>query len=121
MSSIRLHIRDVSEELVASLDKICKAEGYSSRSKLIVEILERYVVVSDKVYSEAMTAVTRSIIREEIKQLDNISTRSLQIIEAAALRFLQASQKIDTYLSDDFLIENKGSQDNFSSDRKDTT
>lgn len=114
-------VRDIDEDTAIKLDKIARTENYDSRNQLVIEILRKFCCVKDKLYADSMTAVTRSIIREEIRQLDNISTRSLQVIEAAALRFLQASQKIDTYLSDDFLIENKGSQDSFSSDRKDTT
>lgn len=114
-------VRDIDKSIVHELDKIVKYQNYDSRNQLVIDILKRYVAVKDKVYLEAMTAVSRTLIREEIKQLDNVSTRSLQIIEAAALRFLQASQKIDTYLSDDFLIKSEDNNNDFSSDRNDYT
>lgn len=110
-----MHIRDVPEELIKKLDSIYIEEGYSSRSQLIVDVLTKYAALKDRIYAEAISSVTRAIIRDEIENLDSISKASLRLIEQASLKFLEASQKIDTYFFDDFFGEKS---DVFSSDRK---
>ena len=102
MSSTRITVRDISEELIDQLDKVWVQEGYSSRSQLIVDVLQRYVKLKDKLYVDAITPVLRNMMEEEIRQLSEMSRRSVQTVETVSLKLLKTSQKLDLYLGEDF-------------------
>lgn len=102
---MQILIRDVPENVAKQLDIIVSEENYSSRNQLIVEILERYANIKEQAYVDALTPVVRTMIESEIHKLGEASDRVLRSTELVLLKLLKSAQKIDTYMTDDFLYE----------------
>ena len=99
---MQLLVRDVPEEVAQKLDDIAKDNGYSSRNQLIVEILQRYSILKDKTYVDALTPVLKTMMTDEIRNLSELSRQSIQTVEAVSLKLLKTSQKLDLYFGEDF-------------------
>ena len=99
---MQLLVRDVPEEVAQKLDDIAKDNGYSSRNQLIVEILQRYSILKDKTYVDALTPVLKTMMEDEIRKLSEMSRQSIQTVEAVSLKLLKTSQKLDLYFGEDF-------------------
>ena len=99
---MQLLVRDVPEEVAQKLDDIAKDNGYSSRNQLIVEILQRYSILKDKTYVDALTPVLKTMMTDEIRNLSELSRQSIHTVEAVSLKLLKTSQKLDLYFGEDF-------------------
>lgn len=103
--NMQILIRDLPNEVVEKLDKIANEKHYVSRNQLVVDVLSRYAAVVDELYVETMNVVVRTMVREQLSKLTETSDSCLRSIEIAARRLSKAAQKIDMYITDDFMYD----------------
>ncbi len=102
---MKLTIRDMQDEILEKLDKLVIEKHYNSRNQLVVDILSRYAAVNDELYVQALNVVVRTMVREQLDKLSETSDSCLRSIEIAAKRLSKAAQKLDMYITDDFMYD----------------
>jgi hypothetical protein len=102
---LKLTIRDMQDEILEKLDKLVIEKHYNSRNQLVVDILSRYAAVNDELYVQALNVVVRTMVREQLDKLSETSDSCLRSIEIAAKRLSKAAQKLDMYITDDFMYD----------------
>lgn len=104
---MKILIRDVPDEVCERLDKIAAEGNYSSRNQLVVEVLQRYSTVKEQVFVDALTPVVRTIITNEMKNISEQSRLVMISTEHLLKKLLVAAQKIDTYMTEDFINDDE--------------
>ena len=91
MPDIRL-----SSDLMSKVDKIA-AEKEMSRNKLVNKIIEKYVEASDSFVSDILPDVVRSIVKDEIKKLDDTSTEVIKDMYVTIIK-LKKTETLETFM-----------------------
>ena len=92
MSDIRL-----SSDLMSKVDKIA-AEKEMSRNKLVNKIIEKYVEASDSFVSDILPDVVRSIVKDEIKKLDDTSTEVIKDMYVTIIKLRKITETLETFM-----------------------
>ena len=92
MPDIRL-----SSDLMSKVDKIA-AEKEMSRNKLVNKIIEKYVEASDSFVSDILPDVVRSIVKDEIKKLDDTSTEVIKDMYVTIIKLRKITETLETFM-----------------------
>ena len=92
MPDIRL-----SSDLMSKVDKIA-AEKEMSRNKLVNKIIEKYVEASDSFVSDILPDVVRSIVKDEIKKLDDTSTEVIKDMYVNIIKLRKITETLETFM-----------------------
>ena len=92
MTDIRL-----SSDLMSKVDKIA-AEKEMSRNKLVNKIIEKYVEASDSFVSDILPDVVRSIVKDEIKKLDDTSTEVIKDMYVTIIKLRKITETLETFM-----------------------
>lgn len=92
MPDIRL-----SSDLMSKVDKIV-AEKKMSRNKLVNKIIEKYVEASDSFVSDILPDVVRSIVKDEIKKLDDTSTEVIKDMYVTIIKLRKITETLETFM-----------------------
>lgn len=92
MPDIRL-----SSDLMSKVDKIA-AEKEMSRNKLVNKIIEKYVEASDSFVSDILPDVVRSIVKDEIKKLDDTSTEVINDMYVTIIKLRKITETLETFM-----------------------
>ena len=92
MPDIRL-----SSDLMSKDDKIA-AEKEMSRNKLVNKIIEKYVEASDSFVSDILPDVVRSIVKDEIKKLDDTSTEVIKDMYVTIIKLRKITETLETFM-----------------------
>lgn len=92
MPDIRL-----SNDLMSKVDKIA-AEKEMSRNKLVNKIIEKYVEASDSFVSDILPDVVRSIVKDEIKKLDDTSTEVIKDMYVTIIKLRKITETLETFM-----------------------
>lgn len=92
MPDIRL-----SRDLMSKVDKIA-AEKEMSRNKLVNKIIEKYVEASDSFVSDILPDVVRSIVKDEIKKLDDTSTEVIKDMYVTIIKLRKITETLETFM-----------------------
>ena len=92
MPDIRL-----SSDLMSNVDKIA-AEKEMSRNKLVNKIIEKYVEASDSFVSDILPDVVRSIVKDEIKKLDDTSTEVIKDMYVTIIKLRKITETLETFM-----------------------
>lgn len=92
MPDIRL-----SSNLVNKIDEIATEKGLS-RNKLVNEIVEKYVEVGEGFVSDILPDVVRSIVKDEIKKLDDTSTEVIKDMYVTIIKLRKITETLETFL-----------------------
>ncbi len=92
MPDIRL-----SSDLMSKVDKIV-AEKEMSRNKLVNKIIEKYVEASDSFVSDILPDVVRSIVKDEIKKLDDTSTEVIKDMYVTIIKLRKITETLETFM-----------------------
>ena len=92
MPDIRL-----SSDLMSKVDKIA-AEKEMSRNKLVNKIIEKYVEASDSFVSDILPDVVRSIVKYEIKKLDDTSTEVIKDMYVTIIKLRKITETLETFM-----------------------
>lgn len=92
MPDIRL-----SSDLMSKVD-IIAAEKEMSRNKLVNKIIEKYVEASDSFVSDILPDVVRSIVKDEIKKLDDTSTEVIKDMYVTIIKLRKITETLETFM-----------------------
>lgn len=92
MPDIRL-----SSDLMSKVDKFA-AEKEMSRNKLVNKIIEKYVEASDSFVSDILPDVVRSIVKDEIKKLDDTSTEVIKDMYVTIIKLRKITETLETFM-----------------------
>ena len=96
MPDIRL-----SSDLMSKVDKIA-AEKEMSRNKLVNKIIEKYVEASDSFVSDILPDVVRSIVKDEIKKLDDTSTEVIKDMYVTIIKLSKITETLETFMLQEY-------------------
>lgn len=96
MPDIRL-----SSDLMSKVDKIA-AEKEMSRNKLVNKIIEKYVEASDSFVSDILPDVVRSIVKDEIKKLDDTSTEVIKDMYVTIIKLRKITETLETFMLQEY-------------------
>ena len=92
MPDIRL-----SSDLMSKVD-IIAAEKEMSRNKLVNKIIEKYVEASDSFVSDILPDVVRSIVKDEIKKLDDTSTEVIKDMYVTIIKLRKITETLEIFM-----------------------
>ena len=87
----------LSSDLMSKVDKIA-AEKEMSRNKLVNKIIEKYVEASDSFVSDILPDVVRSIVKDEIKKLDDTSTEVIKDMYVTIIKLRKITETLETFM-----------------------
>ena len=61
-------IKNVSPEMIAQLDRLVVRLGYSDRSALMKDVLQKYIMLHDDLFLELLPDMTRIMINDALKE-----------------------------------------------------
>lgn len=100
-----LIIRDVPKKVAQRLETIAKAEGYSSRNALLIEVLIQYAESRSRAFYNTLPGIVKEMCRQELsgyKQemaaASEIATRNFSL---SALQLLKIAQWFEEYIMTD--------------------
>ena len=86
-----------SSDLMSKVDKIA-AEKEMSRNKLVNKIIEKYVEASDSFVSDILPDVVRSIVKDEIKKLDDTTTEVIKDMYVTIIKLRKITETLETFM-----------------------
>ncbi|HAE57859.1 MAG TPA: hypothetical protein DCG09_11565 [Ruminococcus sp.] len=69
-----------------------------SRNKLVNKIIEKYVEASDSFVSDILPDVVRSIVKDEIKKLDDTSTEVIKDMYVTIIKLRKITETLETFM-----------------------
>ncbi len=86
-----IKIKNASPEMIAQLDRLVVRLGYSDRSALMKDVLQKYIMLHDDLFLELLPDMTRAMVNDTLKEYPEKLRTLLQYV-------LEKQEKTDELL-----------------------
>lgn len=92
-------IRNIPEEIIDEIDRQVVKQGYKNRNQLIVDLLQKYVAMHDKIFIDLLPNMCKAVIRDELQKMLSEKNSIIETAYLALLKSVKASQYISEFIA----------------------